>query len=518
MRIGLHTSMNGKKWLLTTFFLTAFLIAGAAVVRYKGENVNYYNSDATWHILLTMHAYEETPVSEHLFLPIVSLGAPDDKWIAWGATVPSSSGNYYYTSFSPAGFFMPWLFVKIFALPISEKSLYLYNTILFVLSAFLWVCFIYTINAEYRKTLSVIALTSYVLSPELLHGMGVVYWHQSLMQVTLLIQIMAWFFYKKNHSRVAGILFYTLAVLNPYIEWTGYIANIGFAIAEFFPLRKTQWKKAFCSAAWLGGLTVMSFAAFTFHYLLRVSRGDFLNALQARFMSRNITSQPGMFELLLGYLKSFHYLWVLLFILLAFHIIVRRRIVLHHKLLMFVMLFPMLENILMQQHAIQYTYDRMKGIYFLSFIICELTGSLLSGSKKKYGAGILILSVLFFGTLNLWSYINDSSYIWKIDYRDDNLALAEFIEQEYPDSVIATENVSVRGYMNLLFERGIYEYKDEDAIKEIAKAQEKRYAVMLVVESPGEWDMHRLQGAVIYDLRSGAARRIAIKNGEVYDL
>lgn len=43
-------------------------------VKYRGGEVNYLNSDATWHTLLTMEAYEETPISVHKFLPIVSLG------------------------------------------------------------------------------------------------------------------------------------------------------------------------------------------------------------------------------------------------------------------------------------------------------------------------------------------------------------------------------------------------------------------------------------------------------------
>ena len=87
-------------------------------MKYKTGNIDYRNSDATWHVLLTIECYNETPILDHLFLPIVSLGENDDKYIPWGSTIPDNKGNYYYTSFSPAGYFFPWLFIKLFRLPI----------------------------------------------------------------------------------------------------------------------------------------------------------------------------------------------------------------------------------------------------------------------------------------------------------------------------------------------------------------------------------------------------------------
>ncbi len=77
----------------------------ATVVRCRSGEIDYLDSDATWHTLLTIECYNETPISQHLFLPIVSMGGEDNKWISWGATIPDKEGNYYYTSFSPAGYF-----------------------------------------------------------------------------------------------------------------------------------------------------------------------------------------------------------------------------------------------------------------------------------------------------------------------------------------------------------------------------------------------------------------------------
>lgn len=55
--------------------LRAVLVIGVLIVlfsamaRYKSGEIDYLNSDATWHTLLTIEAYNETPISQHLFLP-----------------------------------------------------------------------------------------------------------------------------------------------------------------------------------------------------------------------------------------------------------------------------------------------------------------------------------------------------------------------------------------------------------------------------------------------------------------
>ena len=77
---------------------------------WRDGGIGYHNSDATWHMPLTVTAYDETPISDHLFLPIVTLGEESGKGIPWGATIPDNKGNYYYTSFSPAGYFAAYLF------------------------------------------------------------------------------------------------------------------------------------------------------------------------------------------------------------------------------------------------------------------------------------------------------------------------------------------------------------------------------------------------------------------------
>ena len=153
-----------------------------------------------------------------MFLPIVSLGDELDKDIPWGATIPDDQGNYYYTSFSPAGYIMPWMFLKIFSLPISEGSLYIFNSLLLCISALLWTIFLTQIFNETRNGIIIafIGTITYITIPEIMHGMGIVYWHQSLYQVTFLLQLIAWYQYRSKDKKRYRFLFYILCLINEY--------------------------------------------------------------------------------------------------------------------------------------------------------------------------------------------------------------------------------------------------------------------------------------------------------------
>lgn len=63
-----------------------------------------------------------------------------------------------------------------------------------------------------QNILCLIAGLCYISAPELLHGMGTVYWHQSLLQVTLLLQIITFYKYITENSCIGKYLFYTLAI------------------------------------------------------------------------------------------------------------------------------------------------------------------------------------------------------------------------------------------------------------------------------------------------------------------
>lgn len=495
-------------------------VALISVIKYKTGEINYRNADATWHTLLTIEAYNQTSPIDHLFLPITSLGGESDKGIPWGATIPDNKGNYYYTSFSPAGYFLPWVFFRIFNLSVTESSLYIFNSILFGVSAILWVWLIYIIyqDSNNKVVVSIIGLLTYVLSPELLHGMGMVYWHQSVMQVSLLIQIIAYYKMNSSDKNSDKIIFYAMALVNPYIEWTGYIANVGFALAELISYWKNSKKEAFKKVFILGIITIMSFVIFTMHYLMRVEAVTFFDALRKRFMARNVTTSTLLTDVFGSYLSSFLYLWILFLCLIVWNFIKNKKIEMRHGVLCLIMVFPIVENILMKQHALSYTYDRMKFIFILSFLICELASDLLDTYKKRVLIyGVLIGITTTAGIANLISYLNNSTYIWETDYRENNKVLAQYVSENYSDAILCS-GTYIRGYMNLLFGKGIYEFATIDDIKSIAQKNDKQYIVSINTSNAngvGVTGVFKLAGINVYDVISGENTEIYLNGNEI---
>lgn len=513
---------HNLKLINTRLPVIIFIIIAAifiSIIKFRFGDINYQNADATWHTLLTVTAYDETPIKDHLFLPIVTLGDAGDKWIPWGMTLPDHNGNYYYTSFSPAGYFAPWVFLKLTGLPVNEFGLYVFNTVLFCISASLLTYFIGLVyrDKKYCNTLCLIGGLIYISSPELLHGMGIVYWHQSLIQVTLILQIIV--YYKIISGRASYInqgLFYFLVLINPYIEWTGYVANAGFALAEFIRYWKLNKRSGFIKAAAIGVLTILSFSLFFIHYILKLDAAAFLNVLEARFIARNVTASRRFTEFLGAYFYSFRYIWAAFIGFIAYSLIRNRKLPVKHWLLIFVMAFPLLENIIMKEHALSYSYDRMKAVFLVIFLICEAADDIFkSGCNKKIRTG-MTLCVCLVCVLNINAYINTDFYIQEANYRTDNAIFADYINENYPEALYAS-NTYIRGYMNLLFERGIYENTTVDKIQNEALKRGKNQ-IVFIRQSDHIGGISKIGTILVYDMSSGSEKTYKVTDHKVVEI
>ena len=162
--------------------------------------------------------------------------------------------------------------------------------------------------------------------------------------------------------------------------------------------------------------------------------------------------------------------------------------------LILVTAFPVLENVIMKQHAWAYTYDRMKASFVLIFIICETLRNLLENLESvRFEQYIIVFLTLLCAVLNLYSYMNDKTYTWEIDYRRDNKILADYINEQYPDALYAADS-DIRGYMNLLWSRGIYERQTFDSAYALAQSLNKDKIIYIGTNG------YKIMGVTAYDL------------------
>jgi len=470
---------------------------------------DYHNSDATWHILHTFHCYDETPASVHKFLPIVTSGDSADKFIPWGASVPDEYGNYYYTSFSPASFVPPYLFIKLFQLPIDVISLYIFNSILLIL------CFIFTaklfcklFNTIDKKYIWYMSAAIYLFQPEIMHGQGVVYWAQSLYQLILLLQLNLLF---SEHTRKRYIAMLILSLIGAYTEWTGFCANFGIALVYLFigECKKHNFRR------FLGILasTVLGFVLFCYHYLQVLDVDIFISAMISRFNARNVVNTVPLSKLMQGYFTSFS-LFIIITTLCILYCLLSKthRNTFFHSLktrerLFFVTIIVLLENIIMKEHAISYSFDRMKLIILLlALFFCTVeTFMLLSPNVNRTMLKTLILLFLC-GMLNLISYqFLPNSYIKTNEsYLTINQNIADNIYLKFnKDNSIMICNDYVRGYLSTIFKRGMYEYMDIDKFLELPNKSDKEYIVEI---KPNE-------GYAYYSVKTNKITYVSYDNG-----
>lgn len=515
--------------IITLLLLSVVLVVFVSVMKYPKGDVNFTNSDATYHTLLTMQAYDETPISVHKFLPIVTLGGETDKNIPWGATVADSQGNYYYTSFSPAGYVLPYLFCKIFFLPINEMSLYIFNSVLFFVSAFLVGVLVLKIFSDKKSPLflSIVAVFIYILTPETLISMGIVYWHQSIMQVTLLVQLIAFIdIYKFKKGKRSIILFLIMSFINPYIEWTGYVANVGYALA-FVIINRKDIKIGMKKAMGMAGVTFLSFMMLTVHYGSTINPVEYGYALVERFLSRSITERYSYLQLLTGYLDSFFLVLCLVGILFIVTTLIYKgfswiklSVFWSNKIIFAVTLFPVFENILMKEHAVLYTFDRMKLIFILLLIICDFV-CLISEKITYKKLSIICLVIAIVGVSNY--SIHTIERIWEANFKAENKLLADYCTKKYTpeNSIYGMENLNVRGYANLLFKRAIYEFSDYEKTIKIAESNGKRYALSISpeVDPNGEVNggIRKFVSVKVFDCLNKTEKVIKLENGIVVE-
>lgn len=205
------------------------------------EGVGAQNLEATYHVLWTIRALMSSSVINHFMLPTVTGGLPEDKFIPWGATLPTHTGDYIYTSFTSPTFLLPTIIIAVFDLPSTIKTLSVLNfiigsisTALLYLTSFLVLGFI-NVTGFSRYYISAFSILISIFSREELQSHGLIYWAHSLYQPFFILTILSYMYLHYALDNFPSRLFLFASVaLGAFVEWTGYLTGVGIAITIFF--------------------------------------------------------------------------------------------------------------------------------------------------------------------------------------------------------------------------------------------------------------------------------------------
>lgn len=510
--------MTERKKNIIAGMLCVLLLCASCTLRTPRAYENFKNADATYHVLLTIHAYEQTSPAVHHFIPLSTLGAPEDKHIPWGGTIPDEQGNYYYLSFSNAGFVVPYLFIKLLHLPVTRESLYLFNCVLYIACALLTGLLFARLFRDKLPVRMVFctAVALYAFSFEIMSAQGITYWVHSLYQLIFLAQALAFFAWERKGMRVCFLM---LCVLGAYTEWTGFVANAGFALAlcvQGGVIRKEKrlriTRECALGAAGIAGATLLAGALYIAGFLSVLPWENFFSRLAGSFAGRSFMWQDiSYLSLVMGYACSFGALLVLCGVALPAALCCKAARTRFTATLWdmrgtaAVFLIPLLENLLLKEHAISYTFDRMKGAFLLIFLLLLSLYALTAVSRRILVGGVCAAGAAMCISFGLYCF-TQNSYRWSAPFLQENEEMAARISAVYDrsNSIIGQDTIAVRGYTTLLLDRNVYEWISAEQLADIAAQKNKRYVVLLHgTEQTGNLYLYHYTGFTVYDLQTG---------------
>lgn len=512
-----------KLKLQLSIIISLILIIISISLRIPKNGINYKSSDATYHTLYTMKCYDDTPVTIHKFLPLVSLGEEGDKNIPWGACILGKHGNFYYTSFSAFGFVVPFLFVKLFRLPININSIYILNSILCVATLITMIAIFCQLFKKYIDKSTIILLTSisYLFFTEVMQSQGAVFWVHSIFQFLIGIQFLLFMNFQNKKAKIG---FYIMCVIMPFAEWTGFISNFAFAIVFFIKDAINNKKisiQCLKKTLFIGFLTLLSLLLFCLHFLMNIEPDVFFESLKIRFLSRAFTvSNVNVKDLINGYFLSYKYMILLDIFMFIFIVCIKKlriklwELIKEYKDAVIFFILIQLENIIMLQHAVSYTYDRLKFAYILLlvFFIMLSTFSIIKNKSKNLILLSTLIILILTSVLNIRNYTpkNSPNYLYNINYQDNNNTIVNYIKENYNDeNSIVCSNGIVRGYTNLLFGRGIYELREYDSCIELLNDKNKDYLIYIYSVPNTQYEQSdEIYSVVIYDKLNNSIKKV----------
>ena len=462
--------------------------------------------EATYHVLWTAMALGASDPAAHLYLPTVTLHPDPADLIGWGATVPSFGGAQIYTSFPPLSFL---LFAAILDLVgrVDFTTLALVNAALGFVAAL-------AMGGLARETVLSLgprwqdhdrlgwlvftfAALAYLFMPEAMISHGPVVWAQSLSQIVLIAG--CWLTVRlitqgASAPVVAGLAL--VAALYPSLEWTGFIFNAGLFLALVFAWLRSRERATAIAAGCVALVTIAAGLAFVGHVSAAIGLDRLVPALTSRAAERAYTDLT-LLDLPKGYIVSFGALLPLAAV--AAGRLFTASASPDHRfwLVLFVASFPMLENAVMMQHAVQFPFDRLKlGVPLL--LLCAMAVVTLQPRLRRTWMVLGTLVVLVGADLLLLHARSARFERWGPVHAANMRLVEAFREDALSECRVVATNRKVRGYLNVSLQADIREWTTRDDV--VARATQEANCAIFVQTTRTEFrDLAEIREIEIYD-------------------
>lgn len=490
----------------------SFMVTVVWRVNSYSPNLDVTNIDASYHALLTMKSLQQGDGGEHLFLPIVTLTEDNaEKYISWGSTIPDGKGNYYYTSFPQLGFVVPLLLLNMFHAEITIVNLMYINFLIEAVTIVLLMILVFRISCDLKSTSTVSAIyfagliaVAYMFSLEVFYSQGLIYWAQSLMQPILIGQVLSVYaIVMSTRPRAYRVLILGLLILaGTLVEWTGYISAAGIAAYFIYHAVKSKHFSYITYALVVSCSALIGLVAYIVPFIINTSFNEYIAVSLQRFTARNAAASvgPTFEQLILSYFESFGPFIVVVAIGVAILYVDKsswilfRAAVRRHRYLLLLAALPLLENLIMKQHAYQYSFDRLKLFIPLAILFAIIYVS----ARSKRIRLVLTIMIVLCVPISMMQTRYSQRAVLNAGYQQTTGLIAK-LRHEYPNASYSFSG-PVRGWLNLQVGTNIHE-----AVMEYGRFSESctRTTCIWLIGSVKGTAQYDIKGAYVIEKKSG---------------
>lgn len=426
--------MKQKLWIFLPLIVLIVLsvVLRVRIIRDRPVVGRSMNDEAAAHVLTHCLAYHEYPWAVHHGLPIANLRG--EQPIPAEEYLDDHQGHSFYGSFPPLAFVAANAWFEASGTEPNLPGLRVLNVVLQILSCAAFGYLVWTIApaATDRRTKSVVTAAScclFFFCTETFRSYTFSHWaqHWHLPMLFLVIAQAA----KQRYNFV----YYSFLMLGCLVEWSAFTLGIGCAAMLFWHYVATRERRYLvhllltCAGLALSGVLLLAW------FNQAIPWQEFLHFLRSRSSSRSIVSHPQLHMIPVIYLSAVISTVIPVAAILAAKCwewksgprpqatsnsdsgVARpaKWPALQQWLLgpagttVILFCFALLENVLILQHVMEFTYDRLKfvGLY------CAVAGMILY-SLKSERLRSLLAGLIYLVSLGTLLY-----YVWSWDWSKD---------------------------------------------------------------------------------------------------
>lgn len=498
--------MRADKNFYATLLILGLLFSVSVVVRIPLLNrpLSNHHEWLTAHTLRINQIWFENGIRYYGFWPIMTYNNDADRNINNAASIKDDKGNYYYISYPPFSYFLPFMFFRAFSIYPDVLPLQTLNLILHLINSSLIFLLAAKLTEKRSKdeinSAAIIGFAVYVFSPATLWFHSNVYFADTLVQTFFISGIYFAVKYAEERNNRNLLLFSAAVFLMAYTEW---IAGFFVASLLLYSLlnRGEKWVKILFLAAAASSLLAVLLTVS--HYSQIAGFDSYAAAFTKKYLSRsavtadeygqttNLSSLP---KIIKYYMQNYGPIILTLVILLLISVKTNKRrfeeILWDNKTVVFALFLSaspaLMHHIFGLNFTLSHDFSVLKTSVFFS-----LTAALLyESAREKTKKPVDVLLILAFAACvflylygNLFVYTNPflgGGLRQNLEYREIGLAIKESAKQ---DEVIFIKKDNYTIVPQLIFyaHRNIALWENEEKARELIRLNKAKKGIVFVL-------------------------------------